>query len=86
MGLTVDEARRPPFDVWPDNLAAVQFFDCVPPGAWNIGPGGPSGIRPEAYREVRLAMGVSASAWRDIYPDICVMEAAALDHMHRDRK
>lgn len=83
-------------EVWPDCWPAVEFFAAVPPGAWHFKPdttkagvdgkpltlcGGPVGIRPEAYREVRLALGITAAAWRQIYPDVCVLEAAAVETM-----
>lgn len=67
--------------VWPDNWAAVRFFASVGLGAWSIGPRGATGIRPEAFREIRLALGVGLAAWREMYPDVMAMEAAALDAM-----
>jgi len=46
--------------------------------------GGPIGIRPEAYREIRLALGIKNSDWREMYSDIRVMESAALEEMRKE--
>jgi hypothetical protein len=43
------------------------------------------GVRPEAFREIRLALGVTAAQWRDLYPDVRVIEDAALDAMRESR-
>jgi Phage related hypothetical protein (DUF1799) len=68
-------------EIWPENWLAVDFFSAVGGGAWNVGPGGPLGIRPEAFREIRLALGITPSQWRTIWPDVVVMEAEALATM-----
>lgn len=78
MGLAPEDFVEEVFEVWPDNWAVVQFFASIGPGAWNIGPSGAVGIRPEAFRELRLAMGVSLKDWPPMYRDICVMEQAAV--------
>lgn len=81
------ESDFPPVvvEVWPDCWEVVQFFAAVGPGAWNAGPGGFIGIRPEAFREIRLALGISAGKWREFYPDVMVMEDAALAEIRRDK-
>ncbi len=78
----------------------MQFFAAVPPAAWLFRPdtsgqnargervtypGGPVGVRPEAYREVRLSLGMAAAKWREIYPDVRVLEQAALETMRAQR-
>jgi hypothetical protein len=55
-------------------------------GCWNVGPGGPLGIRPEAYREIRLALGITASQWREMFADIGVMEEEARKTMREQAK
>ncbi len=82
--------------MWPENWPAVAFFAEVPPAAWQFNPdvtrvgpdgkprtllGGPVGVRPEAYREIRLTLGVSTAQWREIYPDVRVLEQAAVETM-----
>jgi hypothetical protein len=73
-------------EVWPDNWPAVTFFNALSGGAWNVGPGGPLGIRPEAYREIRLGLGVTGQQWRDLFPDVMVMEEEALKTMREQAK
>lgn len=72
--------------VWPENWAAVCFFADVPNGAWSVGPGGVTGLRPEALREVREALGISSDEWRSMYRDVMLMEAEALKAMNDEAK
>lgn len=79
LGLTDDDFPVEVTEVWPDCWPAVSFFEEIGPGAWSIGAKGAIGIRPEACREIRLALGVTAAQWREIYPDLRILEDAALD-------
>lgn len=87
-GLTPDDfgGEHDVIEVWPENQQAVVFFAAVGAGAWNVGAGGPIGIRPEAYREIRLALGVTAVQWRVMFADIVEMEAEALKTMKEQAK
>ena len=85
-GLKAEDFAEDHVYVWPDNWRAVEFFSSIGPGAWNVGMGGPIGIRPESFREVRLAVGIKADEWRDMYADIRAMENAALNRMRREIK
>lgn len=69
----------PPVDVWPDCWRSVEFFGALGNGCWSIGPAGPVGLKPESFREVRLALRITAREWPDVYADVQVMERAALD-------
>ncbi len=68
-------------ELWPENERAFTFFASIGGGAWNIGPGGPVGIRPEAFREIRLALGVTGLEWREMFIDVMAMESEALATM-----
>jgi hypothetical protein len=70
--------------LWPDCWPAVRFFSALGSGAWNLGPNGAAGIRPEAYREVRLALGITTEQWRCIFPDLRPLEEGALEEIHKD--
>jgi len=76
--------ENPPVEVWPDNWPAVLFFSALGHGSWNMGPNGPIGLRYEAFREVRLRLRVTAGEWPDIFDALRIMEAAALDEIHKD--
>lgn len=87
LGLTPEDfAADDLVEVWPENWAAVRFFDAIPPGAWNVGQGGPLGIRPEALRELRVSLGINGSQWRAMYDDVRLMENEALKTMNEGRK
>ncbi len=85
MGLTpADYEAENTVLVWPDNWPAVQFVVALGNGSWNMGPSGPVGFRPEAFREIRLALRVRAADWPRLLADIHVIEVAALDEIHKD--
>lgn len=73
-------------DVWPDNWRAVTFFQTLGAGAWNMGPRGPVGLRPEAFREARLALRITAAEWPQVLADLHVIEDGALAEIHKDDK
>jgi hypothetical protein len=85
-GVTPEDFQDEAVEVWPDNWPAVDFFAAIGPGAWSLNSGGPVGIRPEAFREIRLALGITAAQWRDIYPDVRVLEDAAVETMRASSK
>jgi hypothetical protein len=85
-GLTTEdypEFRRNA-DVWPENWSAVTFFDALGFGSWNMGMNGPTGLRYETFREVRLARGISDQEWPEIFEQLRILEAAALEEMMKD--
>lgn len=99
-GVSPDDFAEEVVEVWPDCWDAVQFFAEVPPAAWLFKPdtsgqnasgervtypGGPVGIRPEAFRELRLSLGVTGVKWREIYPDVRALEQAAVETMRAQR-
>lgn len=85
LGLTpADYAAENTVLVWPDNWRAVMFFHALGGGSWNLGPGGATGLRPEAFREVRLAMRVGRDEWPDLHSAVLILQDAALDEMHKD--
>lgn len=85
LGLTAEDyAAENTVELWPDNLPAVEFVRALGNGSWNMGPNGPVGFRPEAFREIRLARRVRAAEWPQLLADIHIIEAAALDEIHKD--
>lgn len=84
-GLTMaDYAAENTVEVYPENWSAVLFFKALGHGNWNMGAGGPTGLRFEAFREARLVLGTTLAEWREMFPKIKVMEEAALDEIYKD--
>lgn len=71
-------------DVWPENWRAVVFFESLGLGSWNMGPGGPIGLKPESFKEIRLALEVADDEWPELFKQIRIMEQAALDEIHKE--
>jgi hypothetical protein len=84
-GLTMEDYKAEnSVDVCPDNWRSVLFFEKLGRGNWNMGPSGPTGLRYEAFREVRQLMKVSKQEWPEIFEAVRVMEQAALDEIYKD--
>jgi len=84
-GLTMDDYEdEHSVDVWPDNWRAVCFFEMLDQGNWNMGPGGPTGIRYEAFKEVRDIMKVTKKEWPEIFEAVRIMQRAALDEIYKE--
>jgi len=86
LGLMPEDYEDEATPIWPENWAVVQFFADLPIGVWNMGPAGASGLRPEALREVRVAMGIPLKQWREWWPDVMVMEGEAVKVMAEERE
>lgn len=84
-GLTMEDYHRDnTVEVCEENWLAVQFMQALGFGSWNMGMGGPTGLRYETFREVRLALGIKMSQWPQLFEDIRIMERAALQELHKD--
>jgi hypothetical protein len=85
LGLTPEDyAEQNTCIAWPDNWPAIQFVVALGNGSWNMGPNGPVGFRPEAFREIRLAQRVRAADWPRLHVEIRAIEDGALDEIHKD--
>ena len=65
-------------EVWPDNWASVQVFASLST-QWNVGPGGVVGLRYESMPVVRECFGIGADEWPEVFHNLRVMEAAAVE-------
>jgi hypothetical protein len=83
-GLSLADYREDDVLVWPENWRAVQFFIALGRGAWNMGQRGPTGLRPESFREARFTLGVKAAQWPALHADLRVIEQAYLDKIYED--
>lgn len=84
VGLTLEEASGPPIQTWPDTEQSILVFDAFG-SQWNYAgmAGLPTGLDYGKYESILRGMGIKRAAWVTIFPDIRVMEAAALEEMHR---
>jgi hypothetical protein len=85
LGLTVEEAMGPPFEVWAENWDSVTAFDALGT-QWRTGAAGPTGLDYAAVPTVLRLSGVPRSKWGQVFGDIRLMEASALEVMQKRRK
>ena len=87
LGLTLEEASGPPIEVWPDTSQSVLVFDRLGSQWIYAGMGGvPTGLVYASIEPVLRVMNVRAEDWALVFEDIRVMEASALNEMHRQRQ
>lgn len=87
-GLTVEEASGPSLiEVWPDTEQSILTFDALGSQWIYAGMGGvPTGIVYGSIEPVLRVRKVPAEDWAQVFEDIRVMEAAALEEMHRQHQ
>lgn len=81
LGLTVEEASGPPFEIWPDNWQAVTVY-CAMRTQWINGFAGPTGLNYASLPEVWRRLKVPTAQRDQVFQDLQVMEAAGLKKMH----
>lgn len=88
LGWDVDgEDGGPGIEVFPDTLESVLVFDALGSQWMYAGMSGvPTGIVYASIEPVLRRRKVPAEAWDDVFEDIRVMEAAALQEMHEQAK
>ncbi|KAF1043063.1 MAG: hypothetical protein GAK35_02383 [Herbaspirillum frisingense] len=65
-------------DVYPENMPAVQVFEAMDT-QWRTGMGGVYGLDYAALPAVLRMLGIGRNRWKEIFSDLRVMEAAALE-------
>lgn len=80
MGLRLERCEdEPQFEVWPCTMPAIALFaDCLT--QWNVGFGGPVGLRYEAVKTVLEIRDEPRHTWSQLFDDLKVCESAALRH------
>lgn len=89
LGLTWEEACGPPpeIEVWRDTIASVLVFDDLGSQWLYAGMNAvPTGIVYASIEPVLRIRAVPTEEWRQAFDDVRVMEAAALEEMHRQHK
>jgi hypothetical protein len=82
-GLTLEEASGPPFEVWPDLMAAVNVFGAMQT-QWRTGMAGATGLDYGALPAVMRLMGVPRADWPDTFDALRVLEDEALTTFRED--
>jgi hypothetical protein len=85
MGMTVEEASEPPFEVWPDNVEAVNVFVAMG-SQWRAGVNGATGLDYGALPEVWRRVRVPPARRDEVFDDLRTLEDAALSFMRMQRE
>jgi hypothetical protein len=84
-GMTVEEARVPPLDVWPDNWPAACAYASMST-QWRIAMGGATGLDYVALESVFRMAGVPRKDWPEMLADIRTMERVTLLDIQQKRE
>lgn len=83
-GLQPEDFAQDALEIWPDNEASVSVFTAMR-RQWRVGPGGPYGLDLGVLPEIWRRLKVPPALRDDIFADLYVMEAAALEEMAKQR-
>lgn len=75
----------PKVEVWPENEQAVKVFEALS-SQWRMGPAGPVAIDYCAIPPVFDLLGVERSEWSQLFHDLRVMEAEAINLIRSKRR
>lgn len=82
MGLRPQDYASEGVEVWPDNwLAALTFADLST--QWRMGHAGPIGLDYAAIPAVLQLRRTPRAEWPELFSDLRIMEAAALEEMRK---
>lgn len=79
-GMTLDEVRGPPVEVWPDNVPAVNAF-ITAHTQWRNGPMGRTGIEYQALPVIFKLTGIPEDDYPEVFRCVRTMEEVALKVM-----
>lgn len=68
--------------LWPDNVQTVSVFRSIET-QWRMGPSGPVGLDYTVIPLVMRARGIDKAAFPEVFDGLQVMEAAALEAIHK---
>ncbi|WP_225784257.1 DUF1799 domain-containing protein [Xenophilus sp. Marseille-Q4582] len=81
-GLRIEDYGHETVDLWPENEQSLRVFDAMRT-QWRMGFSGPTGFDYSALDEVWKRTKTPEEDRDEIFQDLQVMEAAALDEIHR---
>lgn len=67
-------------EIWPENLRSYEVFNSLGT-QWCVGMAGPTGLNYCAVEAVLRLQGLPAEDWPELFNDVRIMEASALDAM-----
>lgn len=73
----------PPVLVWPEQIEVYSVFRAMDT-QWNFSMGGPSGFKYEALPEIWRRLKIAPERRDDVFADLRIMEAAALEAVRED--
>ena len=79
------EEASEPTPIWPENLTAYNAFVSLL-SQWRVGMGGATGLDYTAVPVVLEMLATPRPEWPAVFGDIRLMEDAALEQMHANRK
>jgi hypothetical protein len=83
IGLTLEEATPPPFEVWPEHMAACDVLVSMQTQWDRAGMAGvPTGLKYPSLIAVMSLLGIPHKERRDVFSDLRVMELAVLEMKH----
>lgn len=82
LGLLPEDFPPPQFDVWPENLPAIQLFSryCT---QWRMGMNGPAGLDYNVILHDLDRRGISGDEHDEMMAAIRIIEEAALKEIHK---
>ena len=69
--------------VWRENFEAVRLFIQLST-QWRVSMGGVTGLDYSAIRALFKIQGIKKKNYKQLMEDLAILEAAALDEMHKD--
>lgn len=80
LGLTEEDFEGDAVEIWPENLPAYELFNALGT-QWRTGMGGATGLDYNVVPAVLRLQAVPRADWPQLFADLRVMEAAALQVM-----
>jgi uncharacterized protein DUF1799 len=82
--MLLDDLDRSAFEVWAENLQAIETFIAMST-QWRVGGAGAVGLDYGALPAVLRLRGVPRTAWTDLFEQLQIIESEALTIMSEAR-
>lgn len=85
IGCVPEDYVEPEVEVWEENWTAIQLFTRFST-QWRMGPGGPAGLDYGVIQHELSRLHISDDDYTATMDRLRVIEQAALDQIHKNRK